>query len=616
MRAIAAAATFVLASSLLDPVRADGAPPTSHSVAAGSGEPAPTLRSQVFSPYEQAAIDGALAEKHEVIDPTPEGKLLEGIDIVTLDVIEPRDPAPGIINGLHVTTKHYIIDREILLRPGEHYKAVTVEESVRNLRSLPQLSVVIAIAVRGSGPGRVRLLVITKDVWSLRLAWDLNAVPQGIEDLIIQPSETNFLGTHQVAALYFEMDPATLSYGAGYHVPRLEGTRNVLDASVQLIFNRASGAAEGSTGEILADQPLFSAKTKWAWDSAMTWDQQIARRFVSAQESYYPATINGTTYQIPFEYFTRTYYAQESVTRSFGWDVKHDISLGGFVDLRTYRTTATQADDNPAALAQFAALNIPESVDRVGPFLQYHGYRTRFIRVLDFQTLGLQEDYRLGHEVYLRLYPMPKAFGSSSDQLGVYAAMNYTVALGDGIIRGTVESVTEGQANGLSQASIGGGGEIVTPRMGIGRFVYDFEVLSRYRNSLNLETFLGGDSRLRGYPSSYFVGSDYIVSNLEFRTRPVEILHALEVGADLFYDVGDAAFGFNNLHMYQGVGAGLRALFPQLDRDVFRLDFGFPVGNGANLPGVIPWTFFIAFQQAFTVPTLTAAALPSGAPSD
>jgi len=68
--------------------------------------------------------------------------------------------------------------------------------------------------------------------------------------------------------------------------------------------------------------------------------------------------------------------------------------------------------------------------------------------------------------------------------------------------------------------------------------------------------------------------------------------------------------------MYQGVGAGLRALFPQLDRDVFRLDFGFPVGNGANLPGVIPWTFFIAFQQAFTVPTLTAAALPSGAPSD
>jgi hypothetical protein len=94
------------------------------------------------------------------------------------------------------------------------------------------------------------------------------------------------------------------------------------------------------------------------------------------------------------------------------------------------------------------------------------------------------------------------------------------------------------------------------------------------------------------------------------------VLHTVEIGGDLFYDVGDAAFGFNNLHPKQGVGVGLRALFPQLDREVFRVDFGFPVGYGATLPSVNPWTFFIAFQQAFTIPTLTAAALPSGAPSD
>lgn len=156
----------------------------------------------------------------------------------------------------------------------------------------------------------------------------------------------------------------------------------------------------------------------------------------------------------------------------------------------------------------------------------------------------------------------------------------------------------------------------MTPRMGLGRFVYDVEVLNRYRNALNQESFLGGDSRLRGYPSSFLVGSDFVVSNLEFRTRPVELLHAVEVGADLFYDVGDAAFGFSKLHPKQGVGAGLRVLFPQLDCEVFRVDFGFPVGYGATLPGVAPFTFFIAFQQAFTLPALTAAALPSGAPSD
>jgi len=236
--------------------------------------------------------------------------------------------------------------------------------------------------------------------------------------------------------------------------------------------------------------------------------------------------------------------------------------------------------------------------------------------VLDFQTLGLQEDYRLGHEAYLRVYPMPRALGSSSDELGIYAALNYTLPLRDGLVRGTVESITEAQSSTLADASIAGGGEIVTPRTPVGRLVYDFEALNRYQNSLNQETFLGGDTRLRGYPSNFFVGSDVIVSNLEFRSRPVELLHTVEIGADLFYDVGDAAFGWNNLHMYQGVGGGFRALFPQLDREVFRVDFGFPVGAGRELPGVAPYTFFIAFQQAFAIPTLTAAALPSGAPSD
>jgi hypothetical protein len=605
-------------------------------VRAATDEPVPTLRSEVFSAYEQGAIDDALASKKEELDPAPEGKIVEAIDIVTLDVIDPRDPAPILslggrtyspaqtVNSLHVTTKHYVVDREILLRPGDRYKSVTVEESVRNLRTLPQLSLVVAVAARGSAPDRVRLLVITKDVWSLRLAWDVQAGPGGIEDFVLQPSETNFLGTHQLAALYFELDPATVSFGAGYHVPRMEGRRDSLDVSAQLLFNRVTGAPEGSNGSLLAFQPLYSARTEWGWDSQVAWDEHVARRFVNAREALFRERTPAPPYfhrpyvpgGVPWEYYVRTYVAQESVTRSFGWDVKHDVSLGGFVDLRTYRTTEAQLAADPATLAQFVGTYVPRSANRVAPFFEYHGYRTRFMRVLDFQTLGLQEDYRLGHEVFLRVYPMAKALGSSLDQLGVYAAASYTVPIGDGILRGRIETTTEAQATALSQASIGGGGQIVTPRLGFGRIVYDVEVLNRYRNYLNAETLLGGSSRLRGYPSNFLVGSDLFVSNLEIRSRPLEILHTVEVGAAVFYDVGDAAFGINNLHLKQGVGVGLRALFPQLDREVFRVDFGFPVGDGRSLPGVAPWTFFIAFQQAFALPTLTSAALPSGAPAD
>ena len=83
-------------------------------------------------------------------------------------------------------------------------------------------------------------------VRSLRLGWDLQLSTGGIEDFILQPSETNFLGTHQIASLYFRARSSNVHLCAGYHVPRLEGTRNVLDAAAQVIVNRASGQPEGS----------------------------------------------------------------------------------------------------------------------------------------------------------------------------------------------------------------------------------------------------------------------------------------------------------------------------------------------------------------------------------
>jgi hypothetical protein len=90
----------------------------------------------------------------------------------------------------------------------------------------------------------------------------------------------------------------------------------------------------------------------------------------------------------------------------------------------------------------------------------------------------------------------------------------------------------------------------------------------------------------------------------------------MELGAAAFYDVGDAFDGWSNLRPAQSVGLGLRTLFPQLDRLVFRADFGFPMGESSHLPGVAPFSFFIAFGQAFGLPTAADVALPSSAPSD
>ncbi len=162
----------------------------------------------------------------------------------------------------------------------------------------------------------------------------------------------------------------------------------------------------------------------------------------------------------------------------------------------------------------------------------------------------------------------------------------------------------------------------VSPSIGrVGRIVLDGTLLWRWRNYLNQTAFLGGDDRLRGYPTNFFVGQNYFSYNVEFRTRPIEVLSG-ELGAVAFYDVGDAANGpIERLRPFQSVGVGIRALFPWLDRVVFRADIGVPLErppvNLTSGPPIAPVGFVITFSQAFDTPTIAPTpVLPTGQGAD
>src|SRR3954470_9006572 len=75
-----------------------------------------------LSPYEAESLRRAVESVHGSIDVAPEGKIVEGIDVVALEVIEDRDPAPEILNVLHTTTRAKTIRRESILRPGDRYR--------------------------------------------------------------------------------------------------------------------------------------------------------------------------------------------------------------------------------------------------------------------------------------------------------------------------------------------------------------------------------------------------------------------------------------------------------------------------------------------------------------
>jgi hypothetical protein len=247
----------------------------------------------------------------------------------------------------------------------------------------------------------------------------------------------------------------------------------------------------------------------------------------------------------------------------------------------------------------------------VGPAVQYETYAKNYLRVIDFDTLALQEDYRLGHDIVLGAAPSFRALGSTLDLFSLTASAQYTFAVRDGLFRVGVITLTEPTLDRVAEAYVEPFAHLVTPTIaGLGRVVVDGALQYRWRDYLNLKEYLGGGDRLRGYPTNYFFGKDFIAYNAEFRSRPVEIL-SCELAGVAFFDAGDAFNGWSTFESFQSVGVGLRALFPQLDRGVFRADLGFPIERplASNGLPIAPVAFLLSFGQAINVPSVAPTAV-------
>jgi len=564
-------------------------------------EEAPKSVTHEYSPYEKETITNALASTGRTQELDPEGKEIEAIDVVPLEVFEKRDPLPQWLNVFHWTSKPYTIDRELLTGVGEKYSKVVVDESARNLRNLAaQISIVLIVATKGNSPGKVRLLVITKDVWSLRLNSNYRFANGRLENLYLEPSEQNAFGTHQIASVQYFMQPLSHLLGAYYKIPWLAGTRVQVIANAAVILSREHGGPEGSYLALTVQYPLFSSRTPWSWKVAGDHRNEVTRLYQNGLLGLFDSKRTPDKDGIPFEYRSKLATAIAAVTRSFGWARKTDVSFGMQLDGRKY-ATYDLSPYAPAAADDFLG-QVPVSDTRVGPFVQLRTYRSDFLRTLDVEILGLQEDFRLGADLGAKVYASAKPIGSTRDFLGLDVVAQYTQRLHDGFVRVSAEGIVEAQTDTVSDASLDARLRVVTPRLGFGRLVLDLGTLQRFRNYLNLNTKFGGETRPRGYPTNYFRAPNNVVGSLEWRSPSVDILKTLW-GVVAFVDVGTAYRTEAGVEPRYGTGLGLRVLLPQFDRLVVRGDVAVPIDR--HRPSdVPPVQFLITVGQAFSVPNV------------
>jgi hypothetical protein len=571
------------------------------------------------NPYGMSAFEWRLmarsAAQLDLVPVTYEyasGKRIERIEVACEDPLTPEDPWPDVLNAAHWTSRPSVIRRELLFDVGDIYDKRVADESARNLRGPLVLSVVQIVPMKGSSDDSVVILVVTKDLWSLRLNTQFLLVGDVLSFLSLSLSENNILGLHKIGALTFLLEQDTFSLGEYYSDPRLLGSRFTLGESASLIVNRDSGEPEGFAAGVAVSRPLYSLATKWGFGVGLAGTRQVGRFFSgSALRTFDNPATTTEEEALPFVYRVSNLTTDVTVVRSFGDSVKQNLKGGyafGFTEFEYGENDAQARAADPAVVAAFEDLRLPRSETASSVFMGYTIFTADYAQGRDFDTFALPEDFRFGPSLSLSASHSDPVIGSTTRFQILGGLLVYRAPLGGEPVDGIVPRDADVIQLSLGYETRAEGGRFVdrqttasvknySPPFWGGRFVVGLAGVRRTKDESNRVTSLGGGSGLRGYPSGQFLVRSYARGNAEWRTLPIE-LWTFHLGLVAFYDVAALAVegDWSDLEIVHGTGFGLRWLNPASNRIVLRFDYAFPFGGPVP---TLPGTFSFGFEQAF-----------------
>ena len=551
---------------------------------------------------EKEAVDEALAMLRLEIDPAPQGKVVGQVHVVNLEVFSKRDKilVPlHVFNVFHATTRTRVVWDEVLLRPGQPWDQELADETRRNLIDPFLSNAIVVLPVKSPAPGRVDLLIVTRDVWSLRLNSNFE-VQNGILTLLtFSLSENNVAGLRKKAAFSFSMDQGEFEIGPTYIDPNIAHTHLTLTTAARAIFSRESGAFEGTRSVSEFGYPLWSLATKWG--AAIGVEHNDSRRRVFFEDEVAIVCLDDPPIVercFPYVYDRRFVGTAAAVTRSFGRSLVHRISAGH--ELATAKTTLPEdfPGDEMAAAEFLAALPISETTSSL--FVRYRLFTPSYAEIRDLDTFDFREDLRTGPSLDLKLGFAREELGSDESFVQPLAAAGWGLALGGGFQRASIGAEARYKDGELVDRLVSLGVYAASPKVGrLLRLIGELQYSGLYYETRNRRFTAGSNTGLRAFRINEFCVDEFcharFLGHVELRTMPLHILFA-RLGMVAFYDVGHAAPYRSDLVAHHDVGLGFRLLIPQIDPYVMRLDWAVAL-NGPD-PG-LPGRFSLGFFQVF-----------------
>ena len=573
-----------------------------------------------LSSLERASVSRALVARGYELEPEPWGKLIRRVHVYNEDVFAEKSRLLQFFNRFHYTTRERVTRYELVIREGEVWDQARVDETARRLRDPMFTSVIAVVPVRSGEPGTVDMLVVTRDIWSLRLntqySFQTSRERSKLTGLALSLSENNFFGTRTVVAAAVTMDQSVVAAGPLIIDKNVLGKYVELRARFDTILNRddllnGNWNREGTQSTISIQRSLWRLASEWGAGATFGHRNAIIRSFAGfdvrqihcpiggrCSRQYDPATTPADELLPSIYYIKRMGVSAYAVRQFDGAGLKHQVTIGHSLDSARPRLLAsfpgTEEQRQP-----FIDEVLPRSEVTSAPYISYGFFDPDFRKLRNVSTYDLIEDARLGPALDLTFGVGRRELGSTYDFSRASAGASWGFPwCRDGLWRVSAGIGLRHLGGEFIDNTASGTLRLVSPTYWFARVVAQATVATRWNDTQNAFFTIGSDDGLRGFAVDEYNGQRLARGNVELRTLP-RALWMFRYGGVLFYDVGGAADRVSEIRINQDVGLGLRVLVPQTSRELFRFDLAFPLNDGpGGTRAGIP-RFIAGFQSEF-----------------
>ncbi len=508
-------------------------------------------------------------EDRQCTPPAATPPTVRKIHVVTQNIFDPAKPGEDkplfrLANRFHIVTRPEVIERQVLLKPGDAYSPEEAAESERILRKNRYLydAQIRPVPV---GDGQVDLNVVTRDVWTLQGGVGFRR-SGGANTVHFEVQDVNFLGAGKGISLSHQSTVDRTTNLVSYDDPNLLGTHGRLDLAY-------GDNSDGSLRQLSLERPFYSLDTRWALGVQASLDDRVDPlynlghvfdRFQHRQDVFgvYAGISPGLENRGTHRWLT-------------GFSVERD------------RFSPAAGYDPPSLL--------PPDRTLAYPWVSYEYLQDGYFTERDLDRIQRTEDVNVGRQFRLRLGYSSTAWGGTLNRF--LTDTSASIGWRPSPRQLLLSSVQGGARFG------GGGAENLLAGGSIRYYVRDFGdnlffagVEGDVVHNLDPEhqLLLGGDTGLRGYPLRYLQGDHRVLFTIEQRFfSDRELFHLLHLGAAVFFDAGSAWFEDGdgkvaaNRKLLKDIGLGLRFGSSRSSRgSMIHLDLAFPLDGDRSIQRV------------------------------